>query len=670
MPHESGFAHPNHSPVTFHLRTLGACVLTLNDQAIKLSTRKNLAILAYLAFAPAHSESRHRLAGLLWGESPEEKARTSLRQAVSQLSELRTPAGQYLISVDRHEIRLNISALSVDVINDMAQLNHGLVPEVFLTMGNFEDAFLSVIENIDPSFAGWLHQKRAALRNEFIRKLTEILDKSNSAPEMKRVSSAILNLDSVNEPACRAFMQASCMLGDATGALRAYNELWRALQTEFDTEPELATQSLVAAIKNGESRPGKATLSGQNDGLLNLRLPFVRSTAYQLRLMVGSFTPFSENPEFNILVCALRSETLLSLTRFRELQVIDGNVGDNMGWWDFSVTCEAFLEKANVSIIFKIYRATTGLLVWSERLSLPESALLEGAACMANRIAAMVQRIIKSARIAEIDDSVVTSLDIQSRMLRAQHALMQWDKQEEHLARKLLLSIFAEDRHLASAHAGMSSSFSTTHLVFPGEFRNREFSQHVSSHALAALNIDPLDRRSHLGYAWSLIGSEDFQLAINAFHRAVNLNAADNWTYISAAEGLALCGESTASTTLLETFLTHNVPLQEQHWAYFTITRFLNEDFAGAAEASRNCPLSLNLSGAWGAASLALLGREDEARAQAREFTAKSRADWSAGTEPTDELIGQWILQGFPIALPKHKKMLVEGLSRAGFKLG
>src|SRR2546425_12436481 len=49
-----------------------------------MGAAKNLALLAYLALEPG-SHSRESLAALLWGESPEQAARASLRQALRRL---------------------------------------------------------------------------------------------------------------------------------------------------------------------------------------------------------------------------------------------------------------------------------------------------------------------------------------------------------------------------------------------------------------------------------------------------------------------------------------------------------------------------------------------------------------------------------------------------------
>ena len=51
----------------------------------RLHSAKTLALLAYLILEADMSHSRGKLAGLLWGESPDARARQSFRQAVYSL---------------------------------------------------------------------------------------------------------------------------------------------------------------------------------------------------------------------------------------------------------------------------------------------------------------------------------------------------------------------------------------------------------------------------------------------------------------------------------------------------------------------------------------------------------------------------------------------------------
>ena len=77
----------------FELRLLGAfgCEqreiaggTVISRRSIRLPTRKAEALLAYLVLYPS-SHPRERLAALFWGDSPEERARGSLRRALTAL---------------------------------------------------------------------------------------------------------------------------------------------------------------------------------------------------------------------------------------------------------------------------------------------------------------------------------------------------------------------------------------------------------------------------------------------------------------------------------------------------------------------------------------------------------------------------------------------------------
>jgi DNA-binding SARP family transcriptional activator len=82
---------------------------------LALPTRKAQALLAYLAVPLGSAHPRDKLAGLLWGNTLETTARTSLRQTLYALRKsLRDAVPQPLI-VDGETVALDSSAVTVDV---------------------------------------------------------------------------------------------------------------------------------------------------------------------------------------------------------------------------------------------------------------------------------------------------------------------------------------------------------------------------------------------------------------------------------------------------------------------------------------------------------------------------------------------------------------------------
>ncbi|MGH6998938.1 MAG: AfsR/SARP family transcriptional regulator, partial [Phenylobacterium sp.] len=115
MPSEARRIDAQH----WSLRLLGECGLRAADGApITLSTRKALAILAYLARQPERRATRERLASLLWEDAAPAQARLNLRKALSSLrQETRLPGAPaaMLIEANNDAVWLAPGALASDV---------------------------------------------------------------------------------------------------------------------------------------------------------------------------------------------------------------------------------------------------------------------------------------------------------------------------------------------------------------------------------------------------------------------------------------------------------------------------------------------------------------------------------------------------------------------------
>ena len=112
----AGATLPN-STVPLRVYLLGAFRLERNAQTIRLPTRKDESLLAYLVLHP-ESHPREKLAALFWGDASDEQARTSLRTA---LAALRKELGDDMLIADRETVQLNpdfpiwVDALQISV---------------------------------------------------------------------------------------------------------------------------------------------------------------------------------------------------------------------------------------------------------------------------------------------------------------------------------------------------------------------------------------------------------------------------------------------------------------------------------------------------------------------------------------------------------------------------
>ncbi len=159
------------SELSIELRTLGHPALRAGTHGAVLCSRKTLAMLAYLSTKEDASESRERLAGLLWGDSTEEKARASLRQAISRFRETMPERDATLIEADRLDVQMSLIDVAVDHLDVLRGLEAGRIDDRLLSETRLPDTFLSGYEDIDEGFTNWLRVFRQSLHDALARKL-------------------------------------------------------------------------------------------------------------------------------------------------------------------------------------------------------------------------------------------------------------------------------------------------------------------------------------------------------------------------------------------------------------------------------------------------------------------------------------------------------------------
>ena len=98
------------------IHALGGFRLVDRDgREIKIRSRKGRALLAYLAARSDESHSRDRLATLLWEDTDEELARTSLRQAVASLRKALPADVQHALRTDTESVALDKNVVDSDL---------------------------------------------------------------------------------------------------------------------------------------------------------------------------------------------------------------------------------------------------------------------------------------------------------------------------------------------------------------------------------------------------------------------------------------------------------------------------------------------------------------------------------------------------------------------------
>ena len=286
------------------LRLLGPPEARRDGAPLRLRTKKAFALLTYLA-AEGGTHRRAELAALLWPESDEKRARTTLRSALADLrSALGSgdgTGGEYLL-VDRESLGLRAEAgvdLDLTVLRTAHELARGSAGiarpdggerrELVERLREGSEAYLGeFLEGFylddAPEFDHW-----ASLEREGWRRRAEAIFDRLSGLELGagEVKEAIATAErwarhaSSSETAHLRLMEAYFAVGDGAAALRAFEACRRALGEGLGVEPSPETEALAARIRaqaSPHSSPRRArSLAAGTAGSARGRLevPFV-----------------------------------------------------------------------------------------------------------------------------------------------------------------------------------------------------------------------------------------------------------------------------------------------------------------------------------------------------------------------------------------------------------
>lgn len=494
-------------PELLRLCLVGGCTLLFDGRALAVKNRKALALFSYLAWNAPRSETRERLAGLLWSESDEDSARASLRQTLKQLRSALEGAGFRGLYSDRLELRLDASLLHVDIRAAMDAVKAGQVSEDLYRTKRMTDSILTGFEDIDPMFRSWLVVQRQVVQDQFVSSLEGLLsdDSDLQDEKLRNVAQALANIDPSNETACRALMAYHAKAGDIAASLRCYNELWRLLDDEFDMEPSTETLNLAAQIKSGSFESALPAVATQT--------PTVSMQAERrLVISVGAFDTQNVPTELQYLIQGMRADLIARLVRFREWSVCEGEIEEVGGDLPqlsrrpldvYDVDATAFPEGGRVRLVLTLKDRTQQHFIWSDWFHLDIDSWHQTQSAVVRRLAIAMNVHLSAERLARIAAAPDVKPRLYDRWLLGQELSFRWSPDTEVQAESIFQDIIREAPDFAPAYSSLVQIINSRHLIFPGIFRSRGREQETLALAKTAVMIDPLDSRTHLCLAWS-----------------------------------------------------------------------------------------------------------------------------------------------------------------------
>jgi len=234
------------------IQLLGGC--EFRDQGgrpLPLTARKCRALLAFLAMQQGQPQSREKLAALLWEESGEESARTSLRQALSAIRRALPAKAEPLLRADTLQVALEAAGVDSDVQQLRALLAESTAASLRAALPLAAGELLEGFDARSGAFDEWLGTERRALRRDLssaMQMLARLSREAGDAAGEIDALNRLLALEPLNEPAHRELMEACARAGRYTDALRQYQQCRALLRRELDLAPEPATEALYREL--------------------------------------------------------------------------------------------------------------------------------------------------------------------------------------------------------------------------------------------------------------------------------------------------------------------------------------------------------------------------------------------------------------------------------------
>jgi len=219
------------------------------------SSRKAMALLAYLAMRAGEQITRTHLSDLLWADSAEEQARTNLRQTLSLLRKLFREAGHDPIMVPFDQVVLRPGGIDIDAHSLL--MGDGLASAAKLASG---PSFLEGFSVPSANFEAWMRAQKFAIEARLCEELEQASDELQRAGDLAGATGSlalVLQLDPSRETAHRKQMRVLAALGRSDAALAQYDACRKILHNELKTVPDTKTRELAAQIRASRLVPQK-----------------------------------------------------------------------------------------------------------------------------------------------------------------------------------------------------------------------------------------------------------------------------------------------------------------------------------------------------------------------------------------------------------------------------
>ncbi|PLY15104.1 MAG: hypothetical protein C0631_08235 [Sedimenticola sp.] len=565
----------------WNIRLLGCLDIRFeSNPPLSLPSRKAEALLVVLARQPGKKYSREMLAALLWPESQQSNARSSLRQTLKHLRQSLTMPNQEAIAVGDDSLAIDPALFEVDVVRFEELSERGTRSSLEKAVDLYQGDFLAgVIDPTEP-FAEWVMFERMQLRERIVVVLEKLLhgdlSDGRTAHSIQRVV-GLLALDPLDERMHRLLMRLYLEQDRRSAALEQYRLCCAVLQQKLGVRPEPQTEALYRQIlQRNQHSPQETQPQTAQDAILS-----------RPAVAVLPFANLSGDPNQTYLSDGISEDIITLLAGWRRFPLIassssltyrDGSkdirhIADELGA-GYVVTGSVRQAGKRARINARLIESQSGYVHWTKRYDLNFSDILEAQEDIAERIAAAIEPALEHAELGRIATIRTDDVSAWDYFLRGASILHRYTLESNAQALKSFQQAIELDHGYSDAYTGLALSYLRNLLIkSPSSSGKDDKCDHDKQLALAfeaarkAVALDPNSSDAHLQVGTAYVWVEDLGAAISETELAVELNPSNAHARMALGNRLDLIGRNAEGIEQMKHSLELN-PRYLNRWNY------------------------------------------------------------------------------------------------------
>ncbi len=321
---------------------------------------------------------------------------------------------------------------------------------------------------------------------------------------------------------------------------------------------------------------------------------------------------------------------------------------------------------SRLRIVAQLIEGASGKHVWADCYNEDESKLIEVEDRIVSEVAGKVESSLLREHFSRRVRGRTWKAGPYDLWLQARKLMETWSQQDDRNAEKLLQEAVAIDPLFARAHGALAGIYNTRVLLLPGTPEFSDLLKAGLKSASRAVDLDPDDGRNHVDLAWSYMLLGQHSRGEKHFSLAMKMNPNDASILAAVGLGFAFLGRPADGESLVKRAMELNPIHPDYYMANLAFIQFIAGDYGSALSTIDCVPQAMPELQGWRAATLAQLGRSEEARQACENFRKMTGEIWQGSEPMTDGALLQWMLSINAFSRPEDLNRLREGLTAAG----